>query len=247
MQVALLITQYYNFYDGILGYRRMRNYINHFNQTNYSYGYIYRLMRKLKLKSRIRRKKKKYVKSTMEISAYNVLKRNFNASKPNEKWCTDITEFKISGKSQKLYLSAIIDLYDRSIISYNFSRINNNDLVFKTFDMALANNPGVKPILHSDRGFQYTSKQFKLKLDRAGFIQSMSRVGKCLDNSVIEGFWGIIKSEAFYDFKFKDLDSLKTKLEAYIHFYNNERLQAKLKGLTPNEFRFQALKKQNVI
>ena len=136
----------------------------------------------------------------------------------------------------KLYLSAIIDLYDRRIVSYVLSNSNNNKLVFDTFDLALKANPSAKPLFHSDRGFQYTSKQFKFKLDQAGMIQSMSRVGKCIDNGPMEGFWGILKSEMFYGIKWNDEAKLREVITKYINFYKNERFQEKLKGMTPTQF-----------
>jgi transposase InsO family protein len=215
----------------------MTLYINHFNQTNYSEKYIHRLMKKIKIKARIRRKHSNYIKTKPEQVGENVLHRDFKASWSNQKWCTDVTEFKVIGQKQKLYLSAIIDLYDRRIVSYVLSNSNNNKLVFDTFDLALKANPGAKPIFHSDRGFQYTSKQFKFKLDQAGMIQSMSRVGRCIDNGPMEGFWGTLKSEMFYGLRWDDEESLKQAIIEYIDFYNNERLQAKLKGMTPNQFR----------
>jgi hypothetical protein len=149
--------------------------------------------------------------------------------------------FKIIGSKQKLYLSSILDLYDNSIVSYEFSMSNNNILVFKTFDKAIEKNPHAKPIFHSDRGFQYTSKMFKVKLDDQGMIQSMSRVGKCIDNGPMEAFWGTLKSEQYYLNKYYSIEALQQAIEEYIKFYNTQRLQAKLKGLTPIEYRNQAL------
>lgn len=213
-------------------------YINHFNHANYSEKYIHRLMKELHIKARIRQKKSNYVKTKPEQIGENILQRDFKADYPNQKWCTDVTEFKVPGQKQKIYLSAILDLYDRSIVSYILSNRNDNKLVFDTFDLALQRNPGAKPIFHSDRGFQYTSKQFKFKLDQAGMIQSMSRVGKCIDNGPMEGFWGILKSESFYGLHFDDEKSLRNKIEDYIFFYNNERLQSNLKGMTPNYIRY---------
>ena len=108
--------------------------------------------------------------------------------------------------------------------------------MFDTFDLALKANPDAKPIFHSDRGFQYTSKQFKFKLDQAGMIQSMSRVGRCIDNGPMEGFWGTLKSEMFYGIRWDDEESLRNAIVKYIDFYNNERLQANLNGMTPIQF-----------
>ena len=153
---------------------------------------------------------------------------------------TDVTEFKIPGYKQKLYLSAILDLYSKDIVAYKIATHNNNKLVFDKFDLTLEKYSNAHPIFHSDRGFQYASKQFKFKLDEAGMIQSMSRVGKCIDNGPMEAFWGTLKSEQFYGVKFDNLLILKRKIEEYIFFYNNFRLQSNLKGMTPNEHRYHA-------
>ena len=206
----------------------MRMFINILNQTTYSIKYIHRLMKVLHIKARIRRKHSNYIKSVPEQVGQNVLHREFESQWKNQKWCTDVTEFKIVGQKQKLYLSAIIDLYDRSIVSFVLSNHNNNKLVFDTFDLAIRKYPNAKPIFHSDRGFQYTSKQFKLKLDEAGMIQSMSRVGRCIDNGPMEGFWGTLKSEMFYDIKWNDEAKLREAITKYINFYNNERFQEKI-------------------
>ncbi|WGS64658.1 IS3 family transposase [Marinitoga aeolica] len=162
-------------------------------------------------------------------------------NKPNEKWLTDVSEFSIPGEKRKLYLSPIMDLYDNVIIEYNISYSNNNRLVFKMFDNAIKKYPNAKPIFHSDRGFQYTSRVFNDKLEKSGMTQSMSRVGKCIDNGPMEGFFGIIKSEMFYDKKFESLEDLKEKIEEYIRYYNEERLQKRLECMTPIEYRNQAL------
>lgn len=146
------------------------------------------------------------------------------SKKLDRSWLTTLIAL-IAGQKKKLYLSAILDLYDRSIVSYVLSNRNNNQLVFDTFNKAIEENPGAHPIFHSDRGFQYTSKTFKMKLDENGMIQSMSRVGKCIDNGPMEGFWGILKSEMFYGIYFDDEQALKNKIEEYIFNYNNWRLQ----------------------
>jgi len=222
--------------NGIFGYRRMqlnlkRRFGLHCNKKR-----IYRVMRAIGLKSVIRRKRPNYIKSTPEVTAENVLNRIFTAEKLNEKWLTDVTEFKC-GDGSKLYLSAILDLKDRGIISYAIGRNNNNQLVFETFDTAVLKHPDAKPLFHSDRGYQYTSKLFRAKLVAVGMTQSMSRVGRCIDNGPMEAFWGIIKSEMYYLHRFNNYDSLKVAIENYIEYYNNGRYQAKLGGLAPREFR----------
>ena len=234
------LTKIYDDVNGIYGYRRMTMNINRNLNKQYNHKRIYRLMKSINLQSVIRKKKKRYIKSTPQITAENVLNRDFSAATLNEKWLTDVTEFKLTNGT-KAYLSAIIDLYDNSIVSYVLGHSNNNKLVFDTFDLAIERNPSASPLLHSDRGYQYTSKAFKLKLDKVSAIQSMSRIGRCIDNGPIEGFWGIIKSEMYYLRKFDNFDELKLAIDNYIEFYNNRRFQKRLKGLSPIEYRTQTL------
>jgi len=219
----------------------MTMFINRLNQKTYSEGYIHRLMKFQDIKARIRRKKVNRKKVKPDYIKENILARNFKADKPNEKWLTDVTEFSIPGDGRKLYLSPIMDLYDNSIIEYKLSLKNNNQLVFKMFDSALEKYPDVKPIFHSDRGFQYTSTIFKEKIEEAGMQQSMSRVGKCIDNGPMEGFFGTLKSEMFYGKRFQSLEELRIKIIKYIEFYNEQRFQKRLECLAPMEYRNQAL------
>lgn len=197
---------------------------------------IYRLMKIMGLKSVCRKKKYNYIKSTPEVVVQNVLNRDFKAEHTCKKWLTDVTEFKY-GNGKKAYLSAILDLGDRSILSYVIGHSNNNAIVFETFDLAVTAHPNAKPIFHSDRGFQYTNKAFKAKLDKAGMIQSMSRVARCIDNGPMEGFWGILKSEMYYLHKFNDYENLKKSIEEYIDYYNTKRYQKRLNCMTPIEYR----------
>ena len=178
----------------------------------------------------------KFVKNPQYI-AENILNRKFTASAPNEKWLTDVTEFAWyeSVEKRKIYLSAILDLYDRRIVSYVIRDRNNNSLVFDTFDKAIEENPDAHGLFHSDRGFQYTNREFHAKIEKAGMTQSMSRVGKCIDNGPMEGFWGIIKRERYYGKRFESRESLVSMIETYIFYYNNRRLQRKLGVITPME------------
>lgn len=243
-ELCQIILEYHEAYGHILGYRRMTLWINVLNSRSYNVKRIRRLMRLMGISSVIRRKRKGYVRSTPQVTAENVLNREFEAKNPNEKWLTDVTELKMLGERRKLYLSAILDLYDKTIVSYDIGTSNNNKLVFDTFDKAIAANPGAKPLFHSDRGFQYTSKTFKAKIDKIHGIQSMSRVGHCIDNGPMEGFWGIIKSEMYYLKTFHKIQELKEAIETFIHFYNYIRIGAKQKGLTPVQYRNQALQIQ---
>ena len=212
-------------------------FINKLNNRSFSQGYIHRLMKYLGVSARIRRKKVNRKIRKPEYVKENILGRDFTAKTPNEKWLTDVTEFSIPGDNRKLYLSPIMALYDNAIIEYTLSFKNNNHLVFNMFDKAIEKFPDAKPIFHSDRGFQYTGKPFKRKIKKAGMTQSMSRVGKCIDNGPMEGFFGILKTEMFYGKKFKTLEELKDKIVKYIKFYNEKRFQKRLGCMAPLEYR----------
>lgn len=242
--IAQLIEEYDERFNHILGYRRMALWINHLNNKQYSVNRIHRIMKKLGIKSVIRKKKTKYFNVKPETVAENVLKRDFNATRPNEKWVTDVTEFKWyeDGEKRKLYLSAILDLYDRSIVAYVVSKRNDNNITLSTFEKAIVSNPEAKPIFHSDRGFNYTSQMFQDGLVTNKMVPSMSRVGRCIDNCPMEGFWGIVKSEMYYINKFENEEQLRNAIDDYIYFYNNERLQCRFEGLTPSQVRQEALK-----
>ena len=241
MKLAELIKDYDERFSHILGYRRMTSWINHFNHTNYSKNRVHRVMKKCGIHSVIRRKKKKYNSSTPEIITENKLSRDFYATAPNQKWVTDVTEFKIPGEKKKLYLSAILDLYDRYPISFVISCRNDNNLIFKTFDKAIASNPDAKPVFHSDRGFQYTSKVFQKRLRDQEMEQSMSRVGHCIDNGPTEGFWGIIKTEMYQMYEITGEASMRHAIQDYIKFYSEERPQDRYHCKTPLEVRTGAL------
>jgi putative transposase len=242
-QIVEWIKELYEEQNGILGYRQMTIALNREHHTKYNHKRIYRLMNILHLKSVCRKKKYNYVKSTPEVTAENILNRNFYADKPNEKWLTDVTEFKyyVGTEIKKLYLSAILDLHNKRILAYRISASNNNQLVFDTFDDAVKANPDAHPLFHSDRGFQYTSKNFHAKLESAHMRQSMSRVGHCIDNGPMEGFWGMLKSEMYYLHKFTSAEELITAIEDYITFYNTKRYQKRLHCMTPMEFYCAAL------
>lgn len=245
MKLAEIIKEYDERFNHILGYRRMASWINHFNHTKYSPKRVHRIMKKLGIHSIIRKKKKKYSSSTPEAIAENKLGRDFYATAPNEKWVTDVTEFKVPGENKKLYLSVILDLYDRYPVAYVISSRNNNRLVFRTFDKALQANPDAKPLFHSDRGYQYTSKIFQKKLQEHEMVQSMSRIGHCIDNGPTEGFWGIIKTEMYQMYEIADEASLRFAIKDYLRFYAEERPQDRYHCKTPLEVRNEALFSEN--
>ncbi|RFB09083.1 IS3 family transposase [Bacillus sp. HNG] len=225
--------------EGIYGYRSMMMTINRKLGQNFNHKRYYRLMKVAGIQSVIRQKKKRYKHSTPQHVADNVLNREFTAEKPNQKWVTDVTEFKY-GTSKKAYLSAIRDLYDGSIVSYVLGHSNNNKLVFKTLDQATKLLDGEHPLIHSDRGFQYTSHGFKRKIAKAEMPQSMSRVGRCIDNGPMESFWGTLKCEKYYLRKYETFKELSKAIDEYIYFYNHNRYQKRLNGLSPMEYRAKA-------
>lgn len=231
-----IIKDAYEEQNGILGYRQMTIKINRETKYCVNHKRIYRLMDILGLKSVCRKKKKRYVKSTPDMTAENILDRDFNADYFGEKWLTDVTEFKY-GNCSKAYLSAIIDLADKSIVSYVLGKSNNNLLVFNTFKEAIKLHPDATPIFHSDRGFQYTSRTFQEMLRDAKMTPSMSRVGRCIDNGPIEAFWGMLKSEMYHLRKFESYAELEKSIVEYIEFYNNRRYQKRLNRMTPLEYR----------
>lgn len=235
-ELSTLIQGAYEERNGILGYRQMTIKLNREHDFHVNPKRVYRLMRILNLKSVCRRKRRTYVKSTPEITAENILNREFTATKFGEKWLADVTEMKY-GTSSKAYLSAILDLGDKSIVSFVLGHSNNNELVFKTFDLAHQENPNVTPLFHSDRGYQYTSKGFRKKLDKAGMVQSMSRVARCIDNGPMEAFWGMLKTEMYYLRKFDSYDELEKAIIDYINYYNNHRYQKRLNCMAPIEYR----------
>lgn len=221
------------------GYRRIRDDLDRYHGIHVNDKRILRICRKKDIKSTIKYSNHGCTRQAAnpQYIAENLLNREFTADAPNKKWLTDVTEFKYyTGiEVHKIYLSAILDLYDRRIVSFIIGDSNNNALVFDTFDEAVKANPDAHPLFHSDRGFQYTNRNFHSKLENAGMIQSMSRVAKCIDNGPMEGFWGILKRERYYGKRFTNKASLVKMIENYIDYYNNKRLQRNLGVLTPME------------
>ena len=225
-----------------MGYRRIRDTLEHDYDINVNDKRVLRICRKKKIRSIIKHRYNCCTKPASDPAyiAENVLNREFHSDNPNEKWVTDVSEFKYGTgedeKKGKIYLSAILDLCDRRPVSFVYGDHNDNPLVFSTFDKAVEANPGARPIFHSDRGYQYTSKEFRQRIVTAGMTQSMSRVAHCLDNGPMEGFWGIMKREMYYGRKFKTKEDLILAIEKYMDYYFNRRVQRKLGILTPFEY-----------
>ena len=201
---------------------------------------VQRLMCELGLKSKVRSKRYKSYKGEIGRIAENKLNREFTVEQPNQKWVTDVTEFKVN--NQKVYLSPIIDLFNREVISYEVRTSVTLPLVTDMLKAATSKLlPHEKPLIHSDQGWQYQNKQYQNHLKQNGLLQSMSRKGNCLDNAVAENFFGILKTEMYHNKTFKDANELIENIKEYIDYYNNERIKLKLKGLSPIQYRNQAL------
>ncbi len=204
---------------------------------------VARLMRRMGLFG-IRRNKRRYssYQGTIGKVADNIIERDFFADKPNQKWYTDITEFNLRG--EKVYLSPILDGYAGDIVSYSISRRPDFYQIIDMLNKAFRDNPDAYDLIfHSDQGWQYQHFNYQKILLDHGIIQSMSRKGNSLDNGLMENFFGLLKTEIFYDqeYLYKDADELIKAIEDYITYYNNERIKVRLKGSTPVEFRNQAL------
>lgn len=229
------IKDIFHEHKGRYGYRRvtaeMRNrkyVINH--KT------VQRLMDEMGLKSQIRKVRYHSYKGEIGKVAPNIINRDFVATAPNRKWATDITQINIG--STKLYLSPILDMYNGEIISHNISTSPNLNQVYDMLDKAFAkfdNLDGL--ILHSDQGWQYQHYGYRKRLEEHHIIQSMSRKGNCLDNSMMENFFGIMKSELLYTEKFESAQAFIKALEEYIDYYNNKRIKSRLKGKSPVQYR----------
>lgn len=234
-QVKLEIHSIYHKHKGRYGYRRITLELRE-NGIIINHKTVRRLMGEMSLKSLIREKKYKSYKGEHGKIAPNLIKRKFKASQVNQKWVTDVTEFKVAGK--RLYLSPIIDLYNREIISYELSESPNFKQVCEMLDKAFKklSNPE-NLVLHSDQGWQYQMTQYQRKLKSKNIKQSMSRRGNCLDNAVAENFFGTLKSELFYLKKYKSIQELKREIEDYIKYYNTERISLALNGMSPTQYR----------
>ena len=216
-------------YRRILAVLRQKGYIiNH--KT------VLKLMKSLHLQTKQRKSKYKSYKGEVGKVADNLLKRNFTAEQPFEKLTTDVTEFSVC--NEKVYLSPIMDLYNREIISYSISKSPNFWQTREMMQGLFEKLPyGATPLLHSDQGWQYQMREFQRMLAEHNIQQSMSRKGNCLDNSCMENFFGRLKTEMFYGETFQSTDEFIRTLEEYLWYYNNERISLKLKGMSPVQYR----------
>ena len=230
------IIEIFNQNKSRYGYRRILAVLK---QKGYTINHktVQKLMNTLGLKGK-QRKNGKYHSYKGEVGkvADNILKRDFYVAKPFEKLSTDVTEFKVSGN--KVYLSPVMDLYNREIVSYSISLSPNLWQIREMLDKLFNKLPAdARPILHSDQGWQYQHSEYQRLLSEHNIIQSMSRKGNCMDNGAMENFFGRLKVEMFYGEKFESVNAFIDELKRYIDYYNNDRISIKLKGMSPVQYR----------
>lgn len=226
-------------HQGRYGYRRITAALAQLGEK-INHKTVQRLMGELKLKSLVRPKKYRSFKGDMGLVAPNELARQFEAKAPNQKWVTDVTEFKVG--DEKLYLSPLLDLYNGEIIAFETSRRPVFEMVRSMLHKAIATLlPHERPLLHSDQGWHYRMPHYQATLSERGIVQSMSRKGNCHDNAAMESFFGVLKTEFFYLNKFTSIAELQAGLAEYVRYYNNDRIKLKLRGLSPVQYRTQAM------
>ena len=234
-----IIHTIYEHHKGCYGYRRITASIQQLGML-VNHKTVQRLMQELGLKSLVRIKKYCSYKGKEGSTAPNLLQRQFVAEEPNQKWVTDITEFKVAG--EKLYLSPILDLYNGEIIAYEMSRRPVFKMISNMLKKAWSKlRQDETPLLHSDQGWHYRLAAYQEILNERRVVQSMSRKGNCFDNAAMESFFAVLKSEYFYLNKFKDIEELEKGLVQYIRYYNDDRIKLKLNGMSPVQFREQFL------
>jgi transposase InsO family protein len=234
-----LIMKVYMKYDGKYGYRQIQMHLLQDHQELVNHKKVLRLMQAMGIRSRIRVKRQQ---SSVGVGgdrvAENLLQRNFKADKPDQKWVTDVTQYRVY--DTKFYLSTIKDLFNGEIIASHMSLRNDNQLVLQTFSKAFEKKADVTGlIVHSDQGSQYTSHDYHNMLLKVHVRISMSRRGNCFDNASMESFFSHLKAEALYLYHIRSVEEAQRKINEYIHFYNNDRPQRKLKKLTPVGYRRQ--------
>lgn len=231
------IQSLYAHHQGRYGYRRITAALRQMGQW-VNHKTVQRLMQALGLKSLVR-PKRYHAWRGQQAEVPNVLNRQFQATQPNQKWVTDVTEFNVCG--QKLYLSPVLDLYNGEIVAYTMQQRAHFSLVKDMLQKAIAKLPAkAAPLVHSDQGWQYQMPAWRQQLAQRDLTQSMSRKGNCLDNAVMESFFATLKSELFYLRRFECIEQLQHAICQYIDYYNHERIRTKLKGLSPVQYRTQA-------
>ena len=217
------------------GYRRVTEELrNQGEEVNHKL--VQRLMQEMGLHAKVKGRKYSSYKGEVGKKAPNILGRDFKASEPNRKWTTDITQVTIRDK--KLYVSPILDMYNGEIITCAVSSSPGMKLVMRMAHKAISKFDSLEGlIMHSDQGWQYQHRDFQNILRANGITQSMSRKGNCLDNSMMESFFGLMKNELLYSRDWRSVGEFRKALRAYIHYYNYDRIKLRLNGKSPVQYR----------
>ncbi len=232
-----LIVEVFTLHKGRYGYRRVAAAIRA-TGVLIDPKTVQRQMAVMGLKSPVRTKRYKSFKGEIGATAPNILERDFDAAGVNEKWVTDVTEFKVAGG--KVYLSPIMDLCTGEIITFTMDTRPSLEMATTMLRDALDGLPeGAKPILHSDQGWHYRMPAYQELLAKKELTQSMSRKGNCHDNASMESFFAVLKTEYFHRHTFRSADELKSGLNEYIRYYNTDRIKMRLGWLTPVAYRNQ--------
>ena len=235
-EVKQKILEIYNKSNKRKGYRWITSDLHKLG-VQINHKTVLRLMQQIGIKSVVRIKKyNSYSGAVSGTAVENILHRDFSSTAINQKWTTDVTEFKVCGR--RIYLSGIMDMHSKELIAHTVSFAPNMKLIMKMIKLAYKKTGDPKNvIIQSDQGWQYRHISYKSFLRKKHAIQSMSRKGNCLDNAVIENFWGTLKTEWFYLNEFNSVDNFLEQLESYIHYFNYERESSVLKYRTPIEVR----------
>lgn len=232
------IQSVFDHHKGRYGYRRITMALRQQLGEAINHKLVQRLMQGLGLRSLVRPKRYRSYRGEVGVVAPNILERRFNPDGIEQKWVTDVTEFRVNGK--KLFLSPVMDLYNREIIAYQFDSAPSFTMVRSMLEKAWRKRRLHQPItLHSDQGWQYQMAAFRRELQQQNVVQSMSRKGNCLDNAVMESFFAILKTELFHSRQFSSVEHLRTEISEYIDYYNKERISKRLSGLSPVQYRTQ--------
>ena len=225
----------YNKHHGRYGYRRITAQLRN-EGTDINHKTVQKLMGQMGLKAKRKRQHYRSYKGELGKIAPNVINRNFHTTAPDQKWATDVTQVKI--KDRWVYLSPILDMFNGEIVSYVISDSPNLKMVMTMLDNAFKERKVQgNLILHSDQGWHYQHKRYQKALEDRHIIQSMSRKGNCLDNAMMENFFGLMKNELLYLQEWDSVDQFKNALRTYIRYYNNDRIKLRLKGKSPVQYR----------
>jgi len=239
-----MIYAIFHKHKGRYGYRRITLELRNSNCL-INHKTVKKLMDELGLKSEVRKVRYRSYKGEVGKTAPNIINRDFTAERPYQKLATDVTQVTIGNR--KAYLSSILDMYDGEVLSYVITDSPNLEMVISMLNQMynrIELPEGV--VLHSDQGWHYQHRAYQNSLKMHGITQSMSRKGNCLDNAMMENFFGIMKSELLYPGKYTSMEVFVKDLIEYIEYYNNDRIKLRLKGMSPVQYRTQFLMSNSV-